>query len=229
MKKTMKELPLSEQPYEKAERDGVESLSDRELLTALIRTGTKTERADEIALHLLELCNPNGLQGLWDMSLEELKQLPGIGNVKAIQLLCVCELAKRMARGHRIFGLQITNPEDVVNYYGVQLKYAQRECVVLLIMDSKNRVISEEILSVGTMHSSPADPREIFVSALKKNGASIILLHNHPSGDPAPSKEDIHITKRVAEAGLLLGICLYDHIIIGQNSYSSLRAEGYLA
>ncbi len=225
---TMKELPLSERPYEKVESEGVEHLSDKELLTALIRTGTKNERADQIALRILDYCGEDSLQALWNLDMEQLKSLPGIGRVKAIQLVCVCELARRMARGKRLFGTKISSPKDVVSYYNMQLKYQQKECLMLIILDSKNRILSEELISLGTLNTSIADPREIFVSALKKNGASIILLHNHPSGDPTPSREDILTTERIAKAGLLLGIPLNDHIILGQNTYISLKGEGYL-
>lgn len=227
-KYTMKELPISERPYEKVETEGVERLSDKELLTVLIRTGTKTERADQVALRMLEACGTDGLQALWDFELEELKMLPGIGRVKAIQLVCVCELARRLARGKRLFGTKVSSAEDVVTYYGAQLKYHQKECLVLLVLDSKNRILADEMLSLGSISASIADPREIFLMALKKNGVSIILLHNHPSGDPAPSREDILTTERIEKAGELLGIQLKDHIIIGQNSYISLKSEGYL-
>jgi len=227
-KVTMKELPVSEQPYEKVEAEGVERLSDKELLTVLIRTGTKQERADQIALKILEFCGQNGLQALWNFDIEQLKSLPGIGRVKAIQLVCVCELAKRMARGKRLFGTKINSPEDVVAYYSMQLKYHQKECLILVILDSKNRILSDDIISVGTLHASIAEPREIFLAALRKNGASVILLHNHPSGDPTPSMEDILTTERIEKAGYLLGIPLNDHIILGQNSYISMKGEGYL-
>ncbi len=225
---TMKELPISEQPYEKAEAEGAEHLSDKELLTILIRTGTKQERADQIALNILEFCGKDGLQALWSFDMEQLKKLPGIGRVKAIQLVCVCELAKRIARGKRLFGTKITSPEDVVSYYNMQLKYYQKECLILIILDSKNRILSDEVLSVGSLHASIAEPREIFLAALKKNGSSVILLHNHPSGDPTPSRDDILTTERIQKAGGLLGIPLNDHIIIGQNTYISLKGEGYL-
>ena len=227
-KRTMKELPVSERPYEKAEAEGVEQLSDKELLTVLIRTGTKKERADQVALRILDACGDDGLPSLWNFGMVELKALPGIGRVKAIQLLCVCELAKRIARGKRLFGTQITSSEDVVQYYRFQLMHHRKECLVLLVLDSKNRILSDEIMSVGTINASLADPREIFMVALKKNGVSIILLHNHPSGDPAPSKEDILTTRRIEKAGELLGINLRDHIIIGRDAYISMNAEGYL-
>ncbi len=227
-KYTMKELPVSERPYEKAEAEGVEHLSDKELLTVLIRTGTKNERADQVAMRLLSICGNDGLQALWNLDKEELKALPGIGKIKAIQILCVCELARRLARGKRLYGEKITSSEDVVSYYGAQLQNMQKECLVLLVLDSKNRILSDEIISIGTMNQSIADPREIFLRAVKKNGTSVILLHNHPSGDPTPSREDILTTERISKAGELIGIPLKDHIIIGHDSYISLNAEGYL-
>ena len=225
---TMKQLPVSERPYEKCEITGAESLSDRKLLSVLIRTGTKTERADEVALRLLEYCGLDGLQALWNMKSKDLKGISGIGRVKSIQILCICELAKRLARGKKVIGQKVSSPEDIVAYYNIQLKHQEKESLILLILDSKNRIVSEEMLSIGTINTSIADPREIFYTALKKNAVSILLLHNHPSGDPTPSTEDILVTKRIKEAGVLLGIPLYDHIIIGENSYVSLRGEKYL-
>lgn len=226
-KQTMKDLPVSERPYEKAETEGVERLSDKELLTALIHKGTKTERADQVALSILEACGEDGLQALWNTDMAELRSISGIGRIKAIQLVCVCELARRLARGRRLFGTQISSTEDVLSYYSIQFKYHQRECLVMLVLDSKNRILAEELLSQGSINASIADPREIFLTALKKNGVSIILLHNHPSGDPTPSREDILTTERIKKAGELLGIPLQDHIIIGLDSYISLKAEGY--
>lgn len=226
--KTMKELPLSERPYEKFETEGAEKLSEKELLTVIIRTGTKLKRADEVALKVLESCGADGIQALWNMDIKQLCHIPGIGRVKAIQILCVCELAKRLARGKRILGTKVSSPEDIVSYYNVHLKFQEKEQLILLVLDSKNRILSEEILSIGTINATIADPREIFSVALKKNGVSIILLHNHPSGDPIPSTEDILSTKRIVEAGNIIGIPLNDHIIIGQNTYVSMRGENYL-
>ena len=225
---TMKQLPFSERPYEKFETEGAEKLSEKELLSIIIRTGTKNDRADQIALRLLEVCGKDGLQGLWNMDITQLRKISGIGRVKAIQILGVCELAKRLARGKRILGTKIASPEDIISYYNVHLKYLEKEHLILLVLDSKNRIISEETLSVGTINTTIADPREIFFHALKKNGVSLVLLHNHPSGDPNPSKEDLLTTKRIIEAGKIIGIPLNDHIIIGQNSYISLRGEKYL-
>ncbi len=226
--KTMKELPFSERPYEKFETEGAEKLSEKELLSVIIRTGTKKERADQVALKILDYCGADGLQALWNMDIEQLRKIPGIGRVKAIQILCVCELAKRLARGKRILGTRVSSPEDIVSYYNVHLKFQEKEHLILLVLDGKNRILSEEILSIGTINAAIADPREIFFTALKKNAVSIILIHNHPSGDPLPSTEDIISTKRILEAGKIIGIPLNDHIIIGQNSYVSLRGEKYL-
>ena len=119
-----------------------------------------------------------------------------------------------------------SNPNDLISV--TRVSYTQRECLILLVLDSKNRIIFEETLSVGNINASIADPREVYLKALKKNGVSVILLHNHPSGDPSPSMEDIRTTERMAKAGELLGIPLKDHIIIGHDSYVSLNAEGYL-
>ena len=226
--KTMKELPFSERPYEKFETEGAEKLSEKELLTVIIRTGTKLKRADEVALKVLEFCGADGIQALWNMDIKQLCHIPGIGRVKAIQILCVCELAKRLACGKRILGTKVSSPEDIVSYYNVHLKFQEKEHLILLVLDSKNRILSEETLSIGTINAAIADPREIFSMALKKNGVSIVLLHNHPSGDPIPSMEDLLSTKRIIEAGKIIGIPLYDHIIIGQNIYISLRGEHYL-
>ncbi|MGN0505534.1 MAG: DNA repair protein RadC [Lachnospiraceae bacterium] len=227
-KTTMKELPLSERPYEKCEAHGPESLSDKELLTVLIRTGTKKERADEVALRLLSACGKGGLSELSGMNAAQLKKIGGIGRVKALQLQCVCELAKRIASGKRLLGTKISSPEEIAAYYGANLRYHRKEVLILIVLDTKSRVVAEEVLSLGTVNTSIADPREIFLAALKHQGVSIILLHNHPSGDPEPSIEDIKTTERVRDAGKLLGIFLQDHIIIGQDSYVSLRADGYL-
>lgn len=150
------------------------------------------------------------------------------GRVKAIQMQCVCEFAKRAASGKRLLGTKFLSPDEIAAYYGANLKYRNKEVLVLLVLDAKNRIIAEEVLSVGTINTSIADPREIFLTAFRNQGVSIILLHNHPSGDPQPSREDIQTTLRICEAGKLVGIFLQDHIILGQDSYISLRADGYL-
>lgn len=226
--KTMKELPLSERPFERCEIYGPENLSDKELLTVLIRSGTKQERADEIALRLLDFCGSEGLSTLCRKSFSELREISGIGKVKAVQLACICELSKRIASGTQLLGTCFHSPKEIAGYFIARMRHKQRECLKLLILDSKNRIIFEETVSIGTVNLSIADPREIYRTALCHNGVSIVLLHNHPSGDPTPSKEDVSSTERIYKAGKVIGISLLDHIIIGTNRYLSLREEGYL-
>lgn len=226
---TIKELPESERPYEKFEQYGAEALSDAELLAVIIRTGTRRERCVELAGQVLvHSGNCQGLMGLYHMSLKELMQIRGIGRVKAIQLLCVAELSKRLHRASFQEGICFNHPQVIADYFMEDLRHQHREQVVLVLLDSKSRLIRSLTLSIGTVNSSMLAPREIFLEAVKSEAVSFILLHNHPSGDPAPSREDILITGRVQEAGSILGIPLVDHIIIGDRRYVSLKESGYL-
>ncbi len=226
---TVKELPATERPYEKCEKYGPQVLSDAELLAVIIRTGSKNERSIDLAAKVLNHnpANP-GLIGLNYMTMKDLMSIRGIGRVKAIQLLCVAELSKRMTKQTRKEGMQFINPELVANYYMEDLRHLQQEKVVLLMLDTKSKMVKEMEMTSGTVNASLLSPREIFLTALKYEAVNIILLHNHPSGDPTPSREDIHSTKRIREAGNLVGIKLMDHIIIGDNRYISLGEEGYL-
>lgn len=226
---TVKELPATERPYEKCEKYGPQVLSDAELLAVIIRTGSKNERSIDLAARVLNYNSANpGLIGLNYMNMKELMSIRGIGRVKAIQLLCVTELSKRMAKQTRQDRMQFVNPELVANYYMEDLRHLQQEKVVLLMLDTKSKMIKEMEMTSGTVNASLLSPREIFLNALKYEAVNLILLHNHPSGDPTPSREDIHSTKRIREAGNLIGIKLMDHIIIGDNRYISLGEEGYL-
>lgn len=226
---TVKELPITERPYEKCESHGPQALTDAELLAVIIRTGSKDERSIDLASKVLNL-NPSnpGLIGLNYMTLKDLTSIRGIGRVKAIQLLCVTELTKRMAKTTKQDAIQFVNPEVVANYYMQDLRHLQQEKVILLMLDTKSKMIKEMEMTSGTINASLLSPREIFLNALKYEAVNIIILHNHPSGDPTPSREDIHSTKRLKEAGNLVGIKLMDHIIIGDNKYISLGEEGYL-
>ncbi len=226
---TVKELPLSERPYEKCEKYGPSALSDAELLAVIIRSGTKNERVVDVAAKVLNYSKVYpGLLGLNHMNITELISIKGIGRVKAIQLLCVTELTKRMAKATMEDTICLTNPSSVANYYMQDMRHLTQEKVLLIMMDSKSKILKDMIISSGTVNSSLLSPREIFIHALKYEAVNIIILHNHPSGDPTPSKEDIHTTKRLKEVGNLIGIKLMDHIIIGDNKYISLGEEGYL-
>ncbi len=228
MGKTIKELPESERPFERFIQSGAGALSDRELLTVVIRSGGKDKRADEIALSILERCGKEGITNLPLISVKELQKLKGIGKVKAVQLACICELSKRIRSGRKIIGGKFLKPEDIFNYYNEIYAFEDREILFLLVLDQKNRVIHEEKLSIGTINMSVCEPREVFLNILKNSGVSFVLIHNHPSGDPSPSKEDIYITQKISQCGKLLGLPLLDHIIIGNNKYLSLKMEGII-
>ena len=162
------------------------------------------------------------------MSVNELTKLDGIGNVKAIQILCIAELAKRMTKATREDGVRLLSPSAVASYYMEDMRHLTTERILLIMIDSKSKILAEKIISSGTVNASILAPREIFINALKNGAVNIILLHNHPSGDPTPSAEDVSTTQRVKEAGSLIGIKLMDHIIIGDNKYVSLKERGLL-
>lgn len=226
---SVKEMPVSERPYERCEQYGAGILSDAELLAVIIRSGTRNVRSIDLAEQILNSpeCN-QGLIGLHYITLQELMKLKGIGRVKAIQLLCIAELSKRLCSSQKKKGLSFLNPGTIADFYMEDMRFLPVEQVVLLALDGKCRLIQKIILSNGTVNASFSNPRDIFLTALKYGAVSVILLHNHPSGDPTPSREDILTTKRVSEAGQLIGIPLMDHIIIGDNTYVSLKERGFL-
>lgn len=224
---TLKELPMSERPYEKCEHYGAGLLSDSELLAVILRTGTKSQRVTDLAISILNYSKAYpGLKGHNYLTLQEFTKIKGIGRVKAIELLCVVELTKRMAKEIHRDNLRLITPQRVADYYMQDMRHLTREQILLLMLDSKNKIIKDMIISTGTVNTSIMPAREVFVNALKYEAVNIILLHNHPSGDPSPSAEDIKVTKRMMEAGNLVGITLMDHIIIGDNRYISLKEQG---
>lgn len=226
---TVKELPTSERPYEKCERYGAEVLSDAELLAVILRTGTKEQRVIDLAMNILSFSTVHpGLKGLNYLTLKEFTRIKGVGRVKAIELLCLTEITKRMSREINRDKLKLVTPRNVADYYMQDMRHLTREQVLLVMMDSKNKIIKDMIISEGTVNTSIMPTREIYVQAVKYEAVNIILLHNHPSGDPTPSTEDIRVTKRLAEAGSLIGITLMDHIIIGDNRYISLKEQGLI-
>lgn len=226
---TVKNLPVSERPYEKLEQYGPGVLSDAELLAIVIRSGSGGERSTEVAARVLDAHESiKGICGLPHLSLPELKKIKGIGRVKAIQLKAVAELTIRMAKAVRKEAPFFNTPDAVAQYYMQDMRHLEQEQVVLLMLTSKSRYLKEQVISTGTVNSSLISPREIFVEALRYNAVFIILVHNHPSGDPNPSKEDYVITKRIQEVGVLIGIKLMDHVIIGDNRYISLKEKGFL-
>lgn len=225
---TMKDIPSVERPYEKCAVKGAESLSDVELLAVLLRTGTKGTNAVELSRQILYDTGEAGLLGIHQLSMSKLTKLKGIGKVKAIQILCLSELAKRLAKATAQKSLTFSSPCSIANYYMEDLRHEKQEIMKLIMLDSKSALVGETNVSKGTVNASLITPRELFVEALEKGAVAIVLLHNHPSGDPSPSRDDILTTKRISEAGMLVGIELLDHIIIGNNCYTSFREEELL-
>ena len=226
---TMKHLPPQMQPYEKCISYGSEFLTDAELIASIIRSGTKEYTSVALADQLLDLRKgKEGLKGLCSLSFEELTSVPGIGRVKAVQIQCVFELAKRMSRQEAKKTLNFSEPDSIAEYYMEDFRHKEQEHILLLLLDNKSNLLGEKLLFTGTVNASIISPREIYLEALKFHAVGIILLHNHPSGDPTPSDADRRITRKVREAGSLLDIPLLDHIIIGDKKYVSFHEEGYL-
>jgi len=226
----MKNKPIKEYPYEKFENMGAEALSDAELLAITIRTGTADSDALELARKVLAIkgAGREGILSLQHVSVEELMQIKGIGRVKAIKIKCMVEFAKRMAMQSVKDRVRFNSPETIAAYYMERLRHLETEHVYLILLDNKNKLIKDVLISKGTVNASVLSPREIFMEALRNNAVKILLLHNHPSGDPSPSKQDLEITKIISSASKLLNIPLLDHMIIGDNKYTSLKEKGYL-
>lgn len=226
---TMKDMPASEQPYEKCERYGADSLSDSELLAVILRTGSRGECSTDLAKKLLLALPGKTISGLFYSTLPQLCEIKGIGRVKAIQLLCLTEIAKRMLQSRKAEDLLICDePAKIATYYMPSMRFRETEEVRMLILNGRNALVRDVLLSSGSFNMAMAAPREVFYYALKHKAVSIILLHNHPSGDPSPSREDFILTRKISETGKMIGIPLLDHIIIGDNRYISLKESGYL-
>ncbi len=226
----MKDIPTDDRPYERCLREGPECLSDAELLSIIIRTGSKDSNSLELASGILALNYPNdGILGLLRLSLPELMTVRGIGRVKGIQLLCIGELSRRIWRRKTMeHPITFEDPRSIALYYQEEMRHLTREQFHIMLFNSRQALIRDLLISKGTVNASLAEPREIFIEALRYQAVSLIMVHNHPSGDPTPSKEDILLTKRVQEAGTLLGVQLLDHVVIGDGTYISLRERGLM-
>lgn len=220
----------TDMPYEKFQRIGANSLTDAELLAIILRTGTKNKNAVEVATELLShgKCGHLGLIGLHYLSVKQLQQIQGIGEVKAIKLKCISELALRLSRQVDKEQVNFKNPQQIADYYMEYLCHRSTECVLLLMLDIKGNLIQEKIISEGTVNKSLLSPRELFIEGLKNEAVTLVLLHNHPSGDCTPSRADVSITEQIVEVGKKLDLPLLDHIIIGDHKYISLKEKGYI-
>jgi DNA repair protein RadC len=213
-------------PRERLDVHGSEALSDAELLALLLRTGGGGVDVLAVAARLLAL--RGGLQGLAGSSARELAQVPGVGPAKAATILAALELGRRLAGRRLRPGTALRGPEDVYRHYHPNLRHAHQERFFAVLLDGRHRVLGHEVVSQGTLTASLVHPREVFRPALRACAAALILVHNHPSGDPTPSAEDRDVTSRLARAGEILGVRVIDHVVVAERGYCSLREEGLL-
>jgi len=214
----IKDLPDSSKPRERFLKHGPEVLSDAELFAIILRTGTKGENVIEMSNRLISRF---GLVDLFDKSLKELQDIKGIGENKAMQLLTISELGKRYSEEKNAIK-KITCAEDVFKLFNVRLKDKKQEHFYMLMLDTKNQIVDKPVLiTKGILDASIVHPREIFNAAIKNSASKIILVHNHPSGNPEPSKDDLEVTKKLIDSGEMIDIKILDHIIIGRDKWWS--------
>ncbi|HEY4544277.1 MAG TPA: DNA repair protein RadC [Tissierellaceae bacterium] len=224
---TIKDLPFTERPREKLINYGVRSLSNVELLAVIIRTGYKDKSALELAKDIIYM-DQSGIKNLSQITYEELISLKGVGSCKASQILASIELGKRINNWMGEEKIRVNTPQILATVLMDDMKFLNKEHFKIALLDTKNQVISIDNVSIGTLNASIVHPRDVFNIAIKKNANSIILIHNHPSGDTTPSKEDINVTNRLIDVGKIIGIKVLDHIIIGDNRYLSFKEESLM-
>ena len=219
----IKSLPEEERPREKAAGKGIESLSDAELIALIVRTGRKSESALSLAEEILAKLG-DGLSGMGALDEDELMEIDGMGPGKSMSLIAAVELGKRIAGSRRRGRPLIDSSEGIADMFMEDLRYKNKEFFKSVMVNAKGEVMSVDNVSVGELSRTLVHPREVFAKAVKKSAFGVILVHNHPSGDPSPSSEDIATTERLVESGDLLGIKVLDHVIIGDGRYTSMRA-----
>ncbi|SFD58201.1 DNA replication and repair protein RadC [Lentibacillus persicus] len=222
----IKDVPKEDRPRERLLKIGASHLSNQELLAILIGSGTKNESV--MALSNRVLMHFEGLNLLKDATIEELTAIKGIGKAKGVLLLSALELGKRMSQFKPEDRYIIRSPEDGADYIMEEMRSLNQEHFVVLFLNTKNQIIHRQTIFIGSLNASIVHPREVYREAVKRSAASIICAHNHPSGDPSPSQEDIHVTRRLVESGKMIGIELLDHLVIGDRKFISLKEKGYL-
>ena len=222
---TIKDLPVEERPREKLVKQGAEKLSTAELLALMLRTGSQEKTALDLANEILLVCD--GLRGVSKSTIEQLQQIEGIGLAKSAQLKAVGELSKRISAANLNL-TRISSPEEVAEILVPKLRDEPQEKFISVLLNTKYEIISVQEITKGTLDRSLVHPREVFRTAIKKNSKAVVIAHNHPSGDVTPSQEDIKLTRRLQDAGDIVGIELVDHLIIGDNNYKSLKADDLL-
>lgn len=224
--KSIKEWREDERPRERLIKHGASSLSDAELLAIIIRSGSKGNSAIDIGRHMIE--RYSNLTGLVSCDFSEFKNFKGLGPAKAVTLAAAFEIGRRFLAEPYEHKNRISQPEDIAKFYIPRLRGEKTEFFRTLLLNSSNHIFRELVISQGTLNASIVHPREVFKTAISESAASIILLHNHPSGNPEPSKEDIQITRQLVSAGDIIGIKVYDHIIIAGEKYRSFLQMGLL-
>ncbi|MBG0763656.1 MAG: DNA repair protein RadC [Tissierellales bacterium] len=226
-KYTIMEIPNDERPREKLLKYGAKSLTNSELIGILLRVGSNKDTAITLGQKILKE-NEKGLLNLVNATPDSLNKFHGVSNAKAATILAAVELGKRISSTKASESFKITSPQDVSALVMEDMRYYKKEYFKIILLDTKNKVIDIITISIGSLNSSIVHPREVFLEAVKKSSASIILLHNHPSGEVQPSREDINITQRLIEAGDIMGIKVLDHIIIGDGTYLSFKEENII-
>ncbi|MBD1381198.1 RadC family protein [Metabacillus arenae] len=222
----IRDFPEDERPRERLLKDGPQSLSNHELLAILLRTGTKKESVLQLSNRLLN--HFEGLRLLKEATVDEITSISGIGKAKAVQILAALELGRRISNLVYDDKYIIRSPQDGADFLMEEMRFLTQEHFVCLYLNTKNQVIHKQTIFIGSLNASIVHPREVFKEAFKRSAASLICAHNHPSGDPSPSREDIEVTKRLAECGRMIGIELLDHLIIGDRKFISLKEKGYV-
>ncbi|HEX7627294.1 MAG TPA: DNA repair protein RadC [Candidatus Methanoperedens sp.] len=219
------DLPKDERPRERLIKNGASALSDSELLAIILRTGSKQENVINLSQRILKEYN---IKQLSQINLTQLMKVHGIKESKAAQIAACFEIARRLETFKNEDKQKINSPEDVYRLIYPKMREQKKELFIELCLDTKNQIIKEETISVGSLNANIVHPREVFKLALAESAAHIIVAHNHPSGDPTPSREDIEITKKLVETGNIMGITLLDHVIIGDGRHFSMKEAGHI-
>lgn len=222
----IRDVPQEERPRERVLKEGASVLSNQELIAIMLRSGTSQESVLHLAQRLLH--HFQGLRMLKDASVEELMEIKGIGQAKAAEILASLELGKRISRLQLAEREAIRSPEEGAELVMDEMRFLSQEHFVCLYLNTKNEVLHRQTVFIGSLNASIVHPREVFKEAFRYSAASVICFHNHPSGDPSPSREDIEITKRLVECGKMIGIEVLDHIVIGDQKFISLKEKGYV-
>jgi len=222
----VRDLPEDERPRERLLKKGANVLSNAELLAILLRTGTREDSVLHLAEKVLAMYKERGILSIMHMSPGELSGIKGIGEAKAATIIAAVELGRRLSEKVSEKRYVIHGPEDAAVYVMPRFRYETKEHFAVMLLNTKNHVLSVHVVSIGSLSASIVHPREVFREAIQNAAASVILLHNHPSGDPSPSREDILVTERLVKAGKIMDIPVLDHIIIGDEKYISLKEKG---